>query len=168
MHAPRTARRLPLLLLGVTVAGALTGCSLLPGAEPVRDENGSIAERETNADVFSITVGDCTNDGDLDQVEVSSVEAVPCSDPHDNEVFASFDLEDGDFPGAEAVQTLADEGCYDEFEPFVGIAYEESRFAYYPMTPTESSWSQGDREVLCLVFDGELEKVTGSVKGLAE
>jgi hypothetical protein len=73
-----------------------------------------------------------------------------------------------EFPGAEGVQALADERCYDAFQPFVGASYEESRFDNWPMTPTESSWAQGDREVLCLVYDAGLGKITGSVEGLAE
>ncbi len=164
--AARTAR-LPLVLLG-TAALALSGCGLLPAADPVRDEEGAIVEAEGNADVFSITVGDCTNDGDLDSAEVSSVEAVPCDEPHDNEVYAAFDVDGDEFPGAAQIQTVATERCLEEFEPFVGAAYEESRFDYWPMTPTESSWGQGDREVLCLVYDVDLEKITGSAAGLAE
>lgn len=167
MSSPaRTALR-PLALLGVAALG-LAGCGLLPSADPVRDDEGAIVEAEANADVFSITVGDCTNDGDLEATEVSSVEAVPCDEPHDNEVYAAFDIEGDEFPGADEVETVANERCLDEFEPFVGASYDESRFAYWPMTPTESSWGQGDREVLCLVYDVDLQKITGSVEGLAE
>lgn len=164
--AARTALR-PLALLGVAALG-LSGCGLLPTADPVRDDEGAIVEAEANADVFSITVGDCTNDGDLTASEVSSVEAVPCDEPHDNEVYAAFDVEGDEFPGSDEIQTIASEGCLEKFQPFVGAAYEESRLDFWPMTPTESSWGQGDREVLCLVYDAELEKLTGSVEGLAE
>ncbi|WP_075827931.1 septum formation family protein [Cellulosimicrobium sp. CUA-896] len=164
--AARTARR-PLALLGVTTLG-LAGCGLLPAADPVRGDDGAIVEAEANADVFSITVGDCTNDGDVDATEVSSVEAVPCDEPHDNEVYAAFDVDGDEFPGTDEIQVIADERCLAEFEPFVGISYDVSRLGYWPMTPTESSWGQGDREVLCLVFDVDLEKLTGSAEGLAE
>jgi hypothetical protein len=150
------------------LALSLSACSILsPGTEPVRDDTGQITESNDSADVFSVTVGDCTNDEDVTTGEVSTVATVPCSEPHDNEAYSSGTLPDGDYPGDEAVATAADEMCLAAFDAFVGIDYASSVLDYYPMTPTEGSWSQGDQEVLCFVYDSTAAKLTGTVAGTA-
>jgi hypothetical protein len=46
---------------------------------------------------------------------VSDVPTVDCSEPHDNEVFATYDIPDGDFPGEEAIVAAAEEECIELF-----------------------------------------------------
>lgn len=146
-------------IASVAVASlALAGCSLL----------GNVGSEETpgtgeDQDVFSIKVGDCLNDGGATG-EVSTVPTIECSEPHDSEAFASITMDDGDFPGDQAVQDEAIAECTIEFETFVGVDYDSSEldFAYY--FPTEESWANGDREILCLIVDPEGQS-TGSLKG---
>ncbi len=118
--------------------------------------------------VFSLEVGNCFDDEAApgsEPTELSSVPIVECAEPHDNEVFALFDLADGDFPGQSTVETSAFEGCVERFEAFVGLSYEESSLGLYPIYPTSGSWDQGDREVVCAVYDSTLAKIEGSVQG---
>lgn len=139
--------------LSCTALIALSGCSLLGGAdEPERDESGDVTEA-SDADAFSIRVGDCLESMDWGGGEMSTVPVIPCAEPHESEVYAAVDLPDGDFPGAEAVDTQSGEFCYGEFQGFVGVAWEDSEFEYGYLAPTEQSWGQGDREVLCVVWD---------------
>ena len=81
-------------------------------------------------DVFYLKVGDCLADPLVDggAEEVSSVQSVPCSEPHSGEVYAALTLPEGegDYPGGEAVTAQADELCAAEFESFVGLPYDES------------------------------------------
>jgi len=80
-------------VIGYTIYGYLGSAD--------RDSNGLIVEEGT-LDAFSLRVGDCTNNqGDAD--EVLSVLAVPCSKPHDNEFYHSFDVSHPEFPGDEAM-----------------------------------------------------------------
>jgi hypothetical protein len=156
--AARAAAALPLLL----ALGLVAGCG---GAD--RDATGTVTAAGQE-DAFALAVGDCVADPALngdDTTEVSDVGVVPCSDPHDTEVFAVFDLADGEYPGDETVTTDADQGCYKEFATFVGVTYEESELDYYFLTPTQESWNAiDDREVACLVgLPGE--QVTGSLQG---
>ena len=115
----------------------------------------------SEGDVFSLEVGACFDDPDsLEQV--SEVPVVDCAEPHDNEVYATFDLPDGDFPGIEQVQTAASDGCLgDRFESYVGTPYPESAIFASALWPTEQSWSAGDREVVCFLFEPE-QKLIGS------
>lgn len=137
---------------------ALAGCSLLGNPEP--QETSGAGEDQ---DVFSIKVGDCLNDGGATG-EVSTVPTIACSEPHDSEAFASILMDDGDFPGDQAVQDEAVAECTIEFETFVGVDYDSSEldFAYY--FPTEESWANGDREILCLIVDPDGQS-TGSLEG---
>ena len=71
-----------------------------------------------------------------------------------------------EFPGDDAMGDIAYEKCMEKFPGFVGRDYESSSLDFYPMYPSSESWSRrDDREVVCAVYDMELEKLTGSVKG---
>ena len=108
-------------------------------------------------DVFYLKVGDCLADPLVDggAEEVSSVQSVPCSEPHSGEVYAALTLPEGegDYPGGEAVTAQADELCAAEFESFVGLPYDESVLYLSYLYPLEENWSSGARGVLCTVED---------------
>ena len=149
-----------LLFVGAITLG---GCSLLPPSEAPRDETGTI-NKEANADAFSIRVGDCINDpgdGEIDKVPV-----VPCSEPHEFEVFHEFSIQQTKFPETvEAMEELTFAACDPVFRTFVGRSFEESRLEYTSLEPTKLSWAEGDRVVQCLVTDPENGKITGSLAG---
>ena len=153
-----------ILKLGFTL---FIGMFLMACDQASRNDSGEIIA-SGNLDVFSLGVGDCTNDPqeNIEGDEVESVDAVPCSDPHDNEFYAAFEVSYDEFPGHSVIEAAASEGCTSRFEGFTGIDYESSILEIYPMYPTEGSWDVGDREVICAVFHMEYEKLTGSVKGL--
>jgi hypothetical protein len=154
--------------LGLVGAGVVKG---IAGEDhSTRDEAGMIVEAgEVGA--FRMRLGDCIAaippDGAFD-----SVEAVPCTSPHAAEVYAAFTLlgdEDAAWPGAVSVNTDADEGCYSRFTQFVGLAYEQSTYGFFSITPTQPSWEElDDREILCMIapMDGSLS--TGSAEGTAK
>jgi hypothetical protein len=148
----------------VTATALLPGCSLLNGFI-----GGTSVEGEGNkTDIFAIAIGDCLNDAAADGT-VSEVPTVPCTEPHDSEVFASVILEDGDFPGEEAIIAEADSGCLAQFAAFMGIEYEASTADIQYYFPTDVTWLSGDREILCLVYAtdgaGNTVQTTGSLAG---
>lgn len=148
------------------VAGAaalLTAASCSGDDEPQRDAEGNVTETADSADVFDVEVGDCL--GDVDEAdEVTDVVLAPCEDEHTHEVYAITDVPDGEFPGVDAFETRATEQCGAEFASFVGVAWEDSELDYNWLQPTEESWSQGDREIVCLAYD-PAGPVTGSLEG---
>ena len=147
---------------------ALTGCSD-DGPEATRDEAGAVAT-QGSVDALDVAVGDCVNDPEgIDSEEgavFESIEAVPCDQPHDNEIYHQFDLPEGDWPGEDALFEQAGQGCEAEFAAFVGLGYDESALDIAPITPVEESWDQGDREVSCAVYD-PAGQTTGTLKGAA-
>lgn len=151
-------------MIRVTVGAMLLGLIVSACAsEPARDEAGQI-EEEGELSVFKFRVGDCFDDPSTTSDEVTDVAGVPCSGPHDNEVFHLYDLPDGSFPGSADIEESVATECLPAFESYVGISYQISELFLFPLTPTEDSWAQSDREVVCALYaDGE--QLTGSMKG---
>jgi hypothetical protein len=168
--------------LALFTVGFITGLAMLDDeaaapAEPQEtieeDETEETEETEEaepeTTDVFSLEVGDCFNDPEEweefeeeEFEEFNSLPVVPCEQPHDNEIYASLELPDGEYPGVEEIQGLAIDGCDGEFEGYVGVAFEESEFGAFETHPTAESWEQGDRQVLCVLFGDEQK--TGSAR----
>nr|WP_256414337.1 MULTISPECIES: septum formation family protein [unclassified Frigoribacterium] len=105
--------------------------------------------------IEELTVGDCFSFGGADATaeEVSMVDLRSCDEEHQNEVYLQDELTDADaYPGDEATAAEADDLCYGAFEGFIGLPWEESEVEYLYLTPTEQSWGQGDRSVLCYAY----------------
>ncbi len=158
-------------IVGSTAAGlGLVGVGLVGlGGEDntTRDEAGAIVE-SGEVGAFRIRLGDCIDGLGLGEIE--SVEGVPCDSAHELEVYFAFNLPDGDgsYPGDEAVGLASEEECFDAFEPFVGLDYQESTFGFKSLTPTEASWNSiDDREVLCMIGNYDGTPKTGSARGSA-
>jgi len=131
-----------LALLGVVLALFAVSCS---------DEG----------NVFSLGVGDCFTA--VDATEIQDVPIVDCSEPHEHEVFAVWNVGDS-LPAQSAMEA----GCIDRFDAAIGTPFAESEIYSAPITPTSESFDAGDREVICYTFefDGdEIAKVTGSALG---
>jgi hypothetical protein len=144
-------------VVGFAIYGASTSAD--------RDSSGAIVE-EGSIGAFNMRVGDCFNDiGASD--EVSSVPGVPCTDPHDNETYAVFDVTVAEYPEGDSMSELAFASCMERFEAYVGKDYESSSLDITTMYPSQRSWAENDREVVCAVYDMNAEKLTGTAKGSA-
>ena len=142
-------------VLGFGIYGAMTGVD--------RDDSGAIVGEGT-LDAFEMRLGDCFDDPDAYADEFSSLPGVPCSEPHDNETFAVFDLTMTDYPGYDIAE-ISESSCSDRFEAYVARDYETSALDVVTMYPTSEGWAQNDREVVCALYDMSGEKLVGSVKG---
>lgn len=105
--------------------------------------------------VADLTVGTCFNDPkDFDYTQ--PLVTLPCPTPHTNEVFALVDSElNGDYPGEDSLYFSGVEQCKPNFEPYIGLPYEESVLEIYVLFPTQSEWESGLRTLTCLVYDPE-------------
>ncbi|NKY41359.1 septum formation family protein [Cellulomonas septica] len=147
---------------------ALSGCALLGPEEAPRESPGGQITESADADVFSVQVGDCINVSGMEEdTEMESLPVVPCTDPHDGEIYAETELPEGDFPGDAEVQAQGEEFCAAEFETFVGIPYDDSALYLWPLTPTQAGWDGVDDRVVQCVLDTDGELVTGTLKGAA-
>ena len=122
-----------------------------------------------SGNIFSLTVGDCFDDWESSlegaTQEVSDVPIVDCSEPHDNEVYSVSEIAGGAFPGDTTVQDLTIERCTDTFEPLVGKAYADSQLDFGAFFPTAATWADGDREVMCFLWQVDFEKLEGTMQG---
>jgi hypothetical protein len=127
----------------------------------LRDQaTGQVAE-ETPVDWLKIKPGDCVKEVSDDYHET----LVPCAEPHAEEVYAQFELSGGaEYPGDDEIEELANAGCTERFDEFVGQAYADSPLDFYYYSPIEQSWLGGDRLVQCRIFDPQGD-VTGSLRG---
>ena len=146
----------------IVVIGGYLIYSMMTSAD--RDESGNIVSAGT-IDAFSLRVGDCFDDSDDYSGEIDTLAGVPCADPHDNEVYAVFDLTVSEFPEGDAMSQMAFDACMNRFNSFVGVDYESSSLDILTLYPTRESWElQGDREVVCAVFEMNAKKLTGSAR----
>lgn len=129
-----------------------------------RDASGEIVEAGT-IDVFDLKVGDCFDESSSSSEEISTLPAVPCSEPHDYEAYSAFDLSHDSYPGDVEIWEMATEECYNRFESFVGRDYESSELDFSTLHPTSESWAHDDREVVCVIYHMDQNKLTGSVAG---
>jgi Septum formation len=134
----------------VVVITAVVALAVFTSAE--RDDEGEITS-EGSVSAFEVRAGDCFNNPPID-AQATSIEAVPCSQPHDAEAFATFDIRSEQYPGDNQVVRQAEAGCVVRFEDFIGLPYANSVYELVYLHPTRSSWRLGDdRTVLCAVVD---------------
>lgn len=155
-------RRSVPLALAVTVLLVTAACG--GDDAPARGPDGSFSE-PGEISVFDLREGDCFDDPSDQSTQVETVTVVPCSAPHDNEIYLEFELPDGPYPGAAGIEDAADARCFTAFEAFVGVDYFESHLEFFPVNPTEASWASGDRTVYCALYSLDLAKLTGSMRG---
>jgi len=137
--------------------------------EAERDETGNIVSEGT-IDAMEVKTGDCFNEKseifDDEATEVQAVTGIPCTESHDFEVYAVFDVSSGIYPGEDSMNESAQVGCVERFESFVGAPYDSSILAISFMYPTSETWTRmDDREIVCSLFNTNMEKLEGTMKG---
>ena len=146
------------------IAVALTGCAI-PAAPPNEPTPTAVV-----ADVFSIATRDCFN-APIDDGKTSTVAVIDCTAAHDFEAYQSVILPEGDFSGDVETEASAEEKCIAAFEAFVGVPYAESELLVNYFYPSEETWADGDREVVCVVqdanADGSARQATGTLADAA-
>lgn len=154
-----------LLSVGVTAALVLSACQ--DDAATADDATLSSMASPASANDIAATelvTGDCISGlviGAAERTVVDSVRVVDCGSVHELEVFATFDLSPADFedtepgvyPGEQRVVRQADQGCAGRLDD-LGV---DDEFGLIAVWPSDTSWTQGDRDVTCAAFprDGE-------------
>ena len=67
------------------------------------------------------------------------------------------------YPGDAEVTNQGDQLCVDQFAPYVGIDYLESRWEFAYFAPVEETWREfDDRQIVCYLVDPDFNKIEGS------
>ncbi|PNW10135.1 putative regulator of septum formation [Microbacterium sp. AG157] len=157
-----------LLIFSFTVGSKASSAD--PFDVPTFPQDGGVTVGPSEAapgdeDTFTLPVGVCLDD--VPSGFISSSNIVECATAHTYEVFSSFLLPEGAFPGDDAIASAAQQGCDAAFPAFVGIPYDQSALNYQYVAPTEGTWADGDREISCLLYDPAVQETTGSLAGSA-
>lgn len=155
LSAPTTTTAAPAATSTTAAAGATTATTAAT-ATPVTD----------------LVAGDCVTGSSFAAGatgQVTDTQVADCATSHDGEVVGVVTYTEGPadaYPGEDQVAGYAESQCAIAFEAYVGVAYGSSPLQMVSLWPTESSWTSGDREAVCVAFspDGPL---TASVQGSA-
>ncbi len=114
---------------------------------------------------MALRVGDCIATL-FDDGGVESVPVVPCSEPHEGEVFAVVEVSLDSFPGREEMSDLAETRCIGRlFEDDVGVSYDDSVYLATSLSPTKETWDGlDDREITCIAASPGVP-LTESIRG---
>jgi hypothetical protein len=161
-----TASAMALILIGTAGCAGSAGLDDLVGGVRSAFGGPSDVSDEGNTDIYAVGLGDCVDDADIVEENVSSLQVVDCDGAHDSEVFAVVDLSDQPFPESGEFEE-AGERCYDEFTRFVGASWDDAEaLDFFPYTPTEDGWAMGDHEAICMLYSSDDVKLVGSAEGI--
>ena len=149
----RTLAIISLVLAGLwTVAAAIVAAAIItrpPPPEPV-----------ALPQVFSLRAGQCLDSG---ATGLSGVHVLSCGQPHDAEVFATFQVAGQRYPGAASLQQSARQGCASRLTGYLNPELPATSLAQSFIYPGAGAWSAGERTVVCTVR-GTSGPLVGSVR----
>lgn len=126
-----------------------------------------VATSGSGVAVSDLKVGDCFDhqanwEGPEEDVEPEKVTGVPCDEPHQFEVFHSFEYPGEVYPGDDQADQIAYDECLPAFRDFVGVAYGATDLAMSYFRPGDDSWDD-HAAGFCYVADLS-EETTGSLE----
>jgi hypothetical protein len=140
MTRPRHLHALRSLALVGVVLAVSAGC----GGGDDDDEAQTLSEMYAPGTCF-----DFTEDGGLAQDEDQLVD---CGTPHDGEIVAHLTVPaeaEAPFPGVDELRAFATPECNAALTEYTGLALPQLDVAAILLFPTEGTWVDGDRTVLC-------------------
>ena len=143
---------------------------LLPTEEDLRDRF-----EGTVTDPFDLFVGTCFNQYtylDRNDLPAQLTTAIGCTRPHNGQVYAILVHEAPPgipYPGEESVTRWGQDRCFEQFEPFVGLAYVRSRLEIGMITPSRTDWEGEDnrRRISCFVYSYDGLLIVGDMQGIS-
>lgn len=128
-----------------------------------RDDQGNISKSgEVNA--FEIKVGDCLEN--VEVVDFSSTTGIPCSEPHQLEVFASTNLPTTIGYENDEYNNFIIDFCEANLFAYAGINANLDEYTYSFLGPTAEGFADGDRDLDCVARRIDDMMTTGSIKNI--
>ena len=141
-------------LVAAALAVGLSACGLFEG-NSYRDDSGQVTA-SASINPSQLQTGDCIVDYNGLPNSITTLDVVPCTDPHEAEVFAVNS-------SATTDDDVNADFCKGAFQTYIGVSYDESElYASWIISTSNRS----DTAVLsCIVYDKENSSVTTSFKG---
>ncbi|MDX6276121.1 MAG: hypothetical protein QOJ72_249 [Nocardioidaceae bacterium] len=153
-----------LVIVVLWVVGVVLLLVLAGGGSADRDSSGVVS---SGGDVAwsKLVPGDCVVNKPSPHPKIT-FKVAPCDEPHMQEVFAYFNLADGDYPGDKEINRLSEGGCVKRYAKYMGASPStaDPDLRVFFLHPLRSSWHLTKR-VVCLVGTGS--STTGTLKGSA-
>lgn len=127
-----------------------------------RNEVGEI-DSAGEVGAFELQVGDCLTD--INKETFTSVDAVPCAQPHIYEVYSKSNFPSSYTLNSSQTENYMDDHCVDAASTFVGANFNYENISFSLITPTPDSYDSGDREFLCLLTTVDGSSLIGSLQG---
>jgi len=104
----------------------------------------------------ALKAGDCIRTLD-ESSAIYDLPVVPCTQPHEAEVYHVFTLPDGDYPGQAAVEQAGDAQCDAAFESYNTEANADLGISY--LYPRSQDWSR-DKGITCIAISTDGTRTT--------
>jgi hypothetical protein len=120
-----------------------------------RGNAGKGSKPKGSANVFALRAGDCFQNppGNQSVLGITYVTVVPCTTPHNAQVFVEFNATGTSYPGTAALKHQADQGCHARLGGRLVNSKITSTMSLRFLYPLTSSWSSGHRTISCLIVD---------------
>jgi hypothetical protein len=127
---------------------ASSGHSSSPTARPTT----SARPGSLSTNVFALRPGQCFQNPPASQtvLGVTYVTVVPCSKPHNAQVFVQFAAVGTSYPGVDSLKRQADKGCHARVTKNVQTSKIKNSMTLHYLYPLQSSWS-GHKTITCLI-----------------
>jgi hypothetical protein len=130
------------------------------GRQPARDTSGTIT-RQGQISPLELRTGDCLRvPRELSGV-IHTLTVLPCSQPHNGQVFTILQAPDGPYPGDVEIQTAALDACTRAAPSFLGT--DQTLLHTVAFFPPEKGWALGSRNEPCLLVD-RAKDITGDIR----
>lgn len=113
-------------------------------------------------DLQNLAPGDCFDAADAETI--TEIDAGPCTEPHEYEAFHVTTVSGDTFPSRAQLEETFTAECLPAFETYVGVPYQDSEIYAEMITPSEESWADGDRTVVCILYEPENTQLTASLR----
>jgi Septum formation/Domain of unknown function (DUF4190) len=139
------------LILSLAWAGVFVAVGAVSNGTATRQSSTGPITHRGDLSVFALATGDCF-DNPAGTRDIDSVTAIPCTQPHDSQVFAKFHLhgDNAAYPAPDALSKMADAGCnsrtgsIDKPKTTAGMTIRV-------LFPAQDAWAGGQRTVSCLI-----------------
>lgn len=154
-----------IVLTGLWIVGAIvTGVVVAVQTSAHRDSTGAISHGG-RIFVNDLRVGDCFKGLDLQHITPATnavtVDGVPCAQPHQGEVYATFPVSASTYPGVTELDQVAREHCLRLLTP-IAPGWISPTTGIIWFRPNPAGWRAGMHDVTCTAISLDLR--TGSMR----
>lgn len=126
--------------------------SASPVPRPTPTNQSTHSTQGRTEDVFLLRPGDCFLNPNT-ALGVDFVTVIPCTQPHDAQVFALFKATGTSYPGAPALKRQADPGCHARIAGNLDSSKLTDTMNLNFLFPQAQAWLDGHRLITCIIVD---------------